>query len=221
MMPVMLLSDGYIANGSEPWKIPNVKDLPKIKNNLVESSKGDGFMPYKRNEKTLARDWAIPGIEGLEHRIGGLEKENLSGNVSYDPDNHHAMTLQRQKKVDIVADFIPDVEVFGKESGDLLVLSWGGVYGSVRSAVKKSQELKGTVSHVHLRYINPFPKNLEKVLKKFKKVLIPELNLGQLLTIVRAKYLIDAVGLNQVAGKPFSSSVVLNAIESLLKEKNE
>ena len=221
MMPVMLLSDGYIANGSEPWKIPNVKDLPKIKNNLVESSKGDGFMPYKRNEKTLARDWAIPGIEGLEHRIGGLEKENLSGNVSYDPDNHHAMTLQRQKKVDIVADFIPDVEVFGKESGDLLVLSWGGVYGSVRSAVKKSQELKGNVSHVHLTYINPFPKNLGKVLKKFKKVLIPELNLGQLLTIVRAKYLIDAVGLNQVAGKPFSSSVVLNAIESLLKEKNE
>ena len=191
---------------------------PEIKNNLVTSSDDVGFMPYKRNDKTLARQWAIPGVEGLEHRIGGLEKEDLSGNVSYDPDNHHAMTLQRQKKVDAVANFIPDVEVFGKESGDLLVLSWGGVYGSVRSAVKKSQDLEGDVSHVHLRYINPFPKNLGKVLKKFNKVLIPELNLGQLLTIIRAKYLVDAVGLNQVAGKPFSSNVVFNTIESLIKE---
>jgi 2-oxoglutarate ferredoxin oxidoreductase subunit alpha len=218
MMPVILLSDGYIANGSEPWKIPEVKKLPKIKNNLVKFSNSNSFMPYKRNEKTLARDWAIPGIEGLEHRIGGLEKEDLSGNVSYDPDNHHSMTLQRQKRVDAVADFIPDVKVFGEESGELLVLSWGGVYGSVRSGVKKSQEFGSNVSHVHLRYINPFPKNLGKVLKKFNKVLIPELNLGQLLTIVRAKYLVDAVGFNQVAGKPFSSNTVLNAIQSLLKE---
>ncbi len=218
MMPVMLLSDGYIANGSEPWRIPNVNKLPEIKNNLVKSEDKEGFMPYKRDEKTLARPWAIPGKEGFEHRIGGLEKESSSGNVSYDPDNHHEMTLQRQKKVDIVADFIPDLEVYGENSGDLLVLSWGGVFGSVKSAVKKSQEHGSSVSHVHIRHINPFPKNLGKILKNFKKVLIPELNMGQLLTIIRAKYLVDAVGFNQVAGKPFSSNTVFNTIESLLKE---
>ena len=218
MMPVILLSDGYIANGSEPWKIPSVNKLPVIKNNLVNSKHNEDFMPYKRDEKTLARPWALPGTEGFEHRIGGLEKEDLSGNVSYDPDNHHEMTLQRQKKVDIVADSIPDLEVFGDSSGDLLVLSWGGVYGSVKSAVKKSQDHDSSVSHVHLRHINPFPKNLGDILKKFKKVLIPELNMGQLLTIIRAKYLVDAVGFNQVAGKPFSSNTVFNTIESLLKE---
>lgn len=218
MMPVMLLSDGYIANGSEPWKIPNVNKLPEIKNNLVKSEDKEGFMPYKRDEKTLARPWAIPGKEGFEHRIGGLEKESSSGNVSYDPDNHHEMTLQRQKKVDIVANSIPDLEVYGENSGDLLVLSWGGVFGSVKSAVKKSQEHGSSVSHVHIRHINPFPKNLGKILKSFKKVLIPELNMGQLLTIIRAKYLVDAVGFNQVAGKPFSSNTVFNTIESLLKE---
>tara|TARA_A100001011_G_C14302497_1_gene841494 strand:+ start:60 stop:1910 length:1851 start_codon:yes stop_codon:yes gene_type:complete len=218
MMPVILLSDGYIANGSEPWKIPSVNKLPKIKNNLVNSKDKEDFMPYKRNEKTLARPWALPGTEGFEHRIGGLEKEDLSGNVSYDPDNHHEMTLQRQKKVDIVADSIPDLEVFGDNSGDLLVLSWGGVYGSVKSAVKKSQDHGSSVSHVHIRHINPFPKNLGDILKKFKKVLIPELNMGQLLTIIRAKYLVDAIGFNQVAGKPFSSNTVFNTIESILKE---
>ncbi len=218
MMPVILLSDGYIANGSEPWKIPSVNKLPLIKNNLVNSKHNEDFMPYKRDEKTLARPWALPGTEGFEHRIGGLEKEDLSGNVSYDPDNHHEMTLQRQKKVDIVAESIPNLEVFGDSSGDLLVLSWGGVYGSVKSAVKKSQDHDSSVSHVHLRHINPFPKNLGDILKKFKKVLIPELNMGQLLTIIRAKYLVDAVGFNQVAGKPFSSNTVFNTIESLLKE---
>ena len=218
MMPVILLSDGYIANGSEPWKIPSVNKLPEIKNNLVNSKDKEDFMPYKRNEKTLARPWALPGTEGFEHRIGGLEKEDLSGNVSYDPDNHHEMTLQRQKKVDIVADSIPDLEVFGDNSGDLLVLSWGGVYGSVKSAVKKSQDHGSSVSHVHIRHINPFPKNLGDILKKFKKVLIPELNMGQLLTIIRAKYLVDAIGFNQVAGKPFSSNTVFNTIESILKE---
>mgnify|MGYP001223786071 FL=1 len=218
MMPVILLSDGYIANGSEPWRIPNVNKLPEIKNNLVKPEDKEDFMPYKRDEKTLARPWAIPGKEGFEHRIGGLEKESSSGNVSYDPDNHHEMTLQRQRKVDIVANSIPDLEVYGENSGDLLVLSWGGVFGSVKSAVKKSQEHGSSVSHVHIRHINPFPKNLGKILKSFKKVLIPELNMGQLLTIIRAKYLVDAVGFNQVAGKPFSSNTVFNTIESLLKE---
>ena len=219
MIPVMLLSDGYIANGSEPWKIPEVKKLPQIKNNIVKKSSENGFMPYDRDDKTLARQWAIPGMEGYEHRIGGLEKENKSGNVSYDPDNHHAMTLERQKKVDAVAHFIEDVSVFGEDSAELLVLSWGGVYGSVKSGVKKAQEKGMSVSHVHLRYINPFPKNLGEVLKKFNKILIPELNLGQLLTIIRAKYLVDAVGYNKIAGKPFSSNDVYDKIELLITEK--
>jgi len=141
MIPVMLLSDGYIANGSEPWKIPDVKKLPKINNNII-NSKSDDFMPYKQNPKTLARQWAIPGTEGLEHRIGGLEKSDGSGNVDYDPENHHFMTLRRQKKVDVIADFIPEAEIFGNNKGKLLVLSWGGVFGSVKSAVSKAQELK-------------------------------------------------------------------------------
>tara|TARA_B100000131_G_scaffold57200_1_gene52473 strand:+ start:596 stop:2437 length:1842 start_codon:yes stop_codon:yes gene_type:complete len=215
MIPVMLLSDGYIANGSEPWKIPDVESVSEIENNLFKGDV-DSFMPYKHDDKTLARDWAIPGMEGLEHRIGGLEKEDLSGNVSYDPENHHSMTLQRQKKVDVIADFIPEAEVFGENSGDLLVLSWGGVYGSVRSAVKKSQEEGLTVSHVQLRHLNPFPKNLGEILLKFDKILIPELNLGQLLSIIRGKFLVDAVGLNKISGKPFSSDEVFNKIKSLL-----
>ena len=218
MIPVMLLSDGYIANGSEPWKIPDVKKLPKINNNII-NSKSDDFMPYKHNPKTLARQWALPGSEGLEHRIGGLEKSDGSGNVDYDPENHHFMTLQRQKKVDIIADFIPEAEIFGNKKGKLLVLSWGGVYGSVKSAVSKAQELKYSVSHVHLKYLNPFPKNLGNIVNSFEKILIPELNLGQLLMIIRSKFLVDAVGYNKVAGKPFSSSEVFEKIESTLKDK--
>ena len=216
MIPVMLLSDGYVANGSEPWKIPDVNNISKININLVDKSK-ENFMPYNHNENTLARDWAIPGTEGLEHRIGGLEKEDLSGNVSYDPDNHHNMTLQRQKKVDIIENFIPEAEVYGENAAELLVLSWGGVYGSVRSGVKKSQEEGLSVSHIHLRHLNPFPKNLGELLLKFNKILIPELNLGQLLSIIRGKYLVDAVGLNKISGKPFSSEEVLIKIKSLLE----
>ena len=210
----MLLSDGYIANGSEPWLIPDVSQIPLINTNFLESNSGD-FNPYDHDKKTLARSWAIPGTEGLEHRIGGLEKENLSGNVSYDPDNHHQMTLQRQEKVDIISNFIPPAEIFGKASGELLVISWGGVYGSVKSAVKKSQEEGISVSHVHLKYLNPFPKNLGDILLKFNKILIPELNMGQLRFIIRAKYLVDAIGLNKIAGKPFSSQEVFNKIESI------
>ena len=215
MIPVMLLSDGYIANGSEPWKIPDVNNIPNIKNNLFDGNKED-FMPYNNKKNTLARDWAIPGMEGLEHRIGGLEKENLSGNVSYDPENHHSMTLKRQEKVDVIANFIPEAEVYGKDSGKVLVLSWGGVYGSIRSAVKKSHDEGFSVSHIHLRYLNPFPKNLGELLLKFDKILIPELNLGQLLSIIRGKYLVDAIGFNKVSGKPFTSDEVLIKIKSLL-----
>ena len=218
MIPVMLLSDGYIANGSEPWKIPNFDDIPKITPNFIKKEDGE-FLPYAHDKKTLARKWAIPGMVGYEHRIGGLEKSDGTGNVDYDPENHHFMTLQRQKKVDIIADFIPKAEVYGKSSGDLLVLSWGGVFGSVRSAVSSAQEIDLSVSHIHLRHLNPFPKNLGQLLLNFDKILIPELNMGQLLSLIRAKYLVDAKGLNKIAGKPFASSEILLKIKSILKVK--
>jgi 2-oxoglutarate ferredoxin oxidoreductase subunit alpha len=216
MIPVMLLSDGYIANGSEPWKFPDVKNLPKFKLNHIKN--GDEFHPYNRDEKTLARKWAIPGNKGYEHRIGGLEKDDGSGNVSYDPDNHHKMTLNRQEKVDIISNFIPDAEIHGPDSGKLLVLGWGGTYGSIKSAVIKAHEENLSVSQIHLNYINPFPKNLGAMLLKFDKILIPELNMGQLLSIIRAKYLVDAKGFNQIKGKPFSSSDILKEIKKYLKD---
>ena len=216
MIPVMLLSDGYIANGSEPWKFPEVSSLEKFKMNYTNGT--DSFSPYERNEKTLARKWAIPGVKGLEHRIGGLEKENLTGNVSYDPENHHDMTHNRQKKVDIISNFIPDAKVYGEEKGKLLVLGWGGTYGSIRSAVSKAQVEGLSVSHLHLKYINPFPKNLGELLLKYDKVLIPELNMGQLLTIIRAKYLVDANGYNSIKGKPFTSSEIFIEIKKHIKD---
>jgi len=216
MIPVMFLSDGYIANGSEPWKFPDVTKLKKIKTQYIDSE--ENFLPYKHDEDTLARKWAIPGVKGLEHRIGGLEKANNTGNVNYDPDNHHQMVLQRQKKVDIIENFIPDAEVYGEDSGDILVVGWGGTYGSIRSAVVKAIDKGLSVSHLHLKYINPFPKNLGDVLLKFDKILIPELNLGQLLSIIRAKFLVDAKGFNKVQGKPFSSNEILMKIENYLKD---
>jgi len=212
----MFLSDGYIANGSEPWKFPDVTKLKKIKTQYIDSE--ENFLPYKHDEDTLARKWAIPGVKGLEHRIGGLEKANNTGNVNYDPDNHHQMVLQRQKKVDIIENFIPDAEVYGEDSGDILVVGWGGTYGSIRSAVVKAIDKGLSVSHLHLKYINPFPKNLGDVLLKFDKILIPELNLGQLLSIIRAKFLVDAKGFNKVQGKPFSSNEILMKIENYLKD---
>ena len=216
MIPVMFLSDGYIANGSEPWKFPDVTKLKKIKTQYIDSE--ENFLPYKHDEDTLARKWAIPGVKGLEHRIGGLEKANNTGNVNYDPDNHHQMVLQRQNKVDIIENFIPDAEVYGEDSGDILVVGWGGTYGSIRSAVVKAIDKGLSVSHLHLKYINPFPKNLGDVLLKFDKILIPELNLGQLLSIIRAKFLVDAKGFNKVQGKPFSSNEILMKIENYLKD---
>ena len=216
MIPVMLLSDGYIANGSEPWKFPDIKDLKKFKMNNTKDE--NNFHPYLRDENTFARKWAIPGTKGLEHRIGGLEKDDGSGNVSYDPENHHQMTLNRQEKVDKISDFIPDVEVYGQNSGSLLVLGWGGTFGSIRSAVSQAQDKGLSVSHIHLKYINPFPKNLGDLLVKFDKVLIPELNMGQLLSIIRSKYLVDAKGYNSIKGKPFTSSEILKTIQTYLKD---
>ena len=217
MIPVFLLSDGYIANGSEPWKYPEISTLKKFKNNYIQSN-DEEFHPYNRDSKTLARKWAIPGIKGLEHRIGGLEKANNTGNVSYDPDNHHAMTIKRQEKVDVVADFIPEAEVLGNDSGKLLVLGWGGTFGSIKSAVIQANEKGLSVSHLHLKYINPFPKNLGNILLRYDKILIPELNMGQLLSIIRSKFLVDAVGYNSIKGKPFSSNEILEVIKQHLEE---
>jgi len=214
MIPVMVLSDGYVANGSEPWKIPNFEDLPTITPNFATDS--ESYQPYKHDEKTLARQWAIPGMKDFEHRVGGLEKENITGNVSYDPENHHEMVEHRQKKVDIIADHIPDIEPFGDKAGDVLVLGWGGTYGALRSAVEKAQIKGYAVSHVHLRHLNPFPSNLGELLINYKKVLIPELNLGQLDMLIRSQFLIDTKGYNVVGGKPFSSTEILAEIEKLI-----
>ena len=215
MLPVMILSDGYIANGVEPWLIPDVKSLKKIP---IEHPVADGqeFLPYSRDEN-LARPWALPGTPGLEHRLGGLEKQDGTGNVSYDPDNHQHMCKLRARKVANIADFIPEQAVVGEESGDLLVLSWGGTYGACLTAVRDAQRDGLSVSHAHLRYLNPFPRNLGDLLGRFKKVLVPELNLGQLRSLIRGEYLVDAVGLNKVMGKPFSVSEVLARIRQELE----
>jgi len=215
MIPVMLLSDGYIANGSEPWKIPDVNNIPNIKNNLFDGNKED-FMPYNNKKNTLARDWAIPGMEGLEHRIGGLEKENLSGNVSYDPENHHKMVTLRQEKVNRIQNDLPPTEVYGDNSGDLLILSWGGTYGACRSASETLQEEGMKVSHVHIRWISPLPKDLGEILIHFKNVLIPEINLGQLLRLIRSEYLVDAKGLNLVRGRPIGAATIVEKVKETL-----
>jgi 2-oxoglutarate ferredoxin oxidoreductase subunit alpha len=214
MTPVFFLSDGYIANGSEPWKFPSSADLPDLKVSYAENKlkEGEKFLPYKRNEK-LAREWAIPGTKGLEHRVGGIEKENETGNISYDPKNHELMVLTRQAKVDKIADFIPLQSIdAGEESGKVLVLGWGSTYGSIKTAVKDLIDEGYSVSHAHVKYINPFPKNLETLLRKFDKVLIPEINNGQLIKVIRDKYLIDAKGLNKIQGMPFTSVEIKNKI---------
>ena len=214
MVPVIYLSDGYLANGAEPWNIPSVDDLPVIKvNNATDP---EGFLPYQRDPETLARPWAIPGTPGLEHRLGGLEKQEGTGNVSYDPDNHQKMTELRAEKVARIARSIPDLEVHGDPEGDLLVLGWGSTYGSITSAVNRARDRGGRVSSAHLGHLNPFPANLEEVLGKFKKVLIPELNMGQLLLLIRARFCIDAIGLNKVQGQPFQIGEIEQKIEELL-----
>jgi 2-oxoglutarate ferredoxin oxidoreductase subunit alpha len=217
MVPVMLLTDGYIANGSEPWRIPKYADLKKIEiMHPGPATNGDHFLPYRRDER-LARPWAIPGTPGLEHRIGGLEKQDITGNVSYDPANHQHMVNLRQEKVDRVTNDIPPQKLDGPPSGDLLVLSWGGTYGACATAVHNVQAKGKAVTHCHLRWLNPLPKDLGDIMKRFKRVLIPELNLGQLRLIIRGRYLIDAVGLNKVQGKPFSVSEVSEKIETVLR----
>jgi 2-oxoglutarate ferredoxin oxidoreductase subunit alpha len=216
MTPVILLSDGYIANGSEPWRIPEVNELCEIN---VEHpgpiANGKPFHPYARNER-LARPWAIPGTPGLMHRIGGLEKQDITGNVSYDPANHQRMVQLRQRKVAGIAQDVPLQSVDGPERGRLLVLGWGGTYGALATATRRMQQQGESVAHAHLRYLNPFPANLGELLSRYEQVLIPELNLGQLRLLVRGEFLVDAVGLNKVQGKPFSVGEVVDKITELL-----
>jgi 2-oxoglutarate/2-oxoacid ferredoxin oxidoreductase subunit alpha len=201
MTPVVYMSDAFLATGAEPWRIPNFDDLPSIA--VPNRTEREGFWPYLRDETTLARPWAVPGTPGLEHRIGGLEKADVSGNVSYDPENHHRMQLLRQAKIAGIAADIPPLEVFGPEEGGLLVLGWGSTYGAIRSAVERLQAKGASIAHAHVRYLNPLPSNTGEVVKAYKKVLIPEVNLGQLSMLIRARYLVDAVGYNRVRGKPF------------------
>ena len=215
MVPVILLSDGYIANGAEPWRIPDVADLPKIEIKHPQAKEGEEFQPYARNER-LARPWALPGTPGLEHRVGGLEKQDVTGNVSYDPDNHQHMTDVRQQKVDNIADDIPEQAVVGPENGELLVVSWGGTFGACTTAVERCQREGLSVAHAHLRYLNPFPRNLGDLLSRYQRILVPELNMGQLRAILRAKFLVDAEGLNKVQGKPFAVTEIVDKIKTLL-----
>ncbi len=214
--PVYLLSDAYLANGSEPWLVPDAAAIPEIPVVFAtEPNDGDKFLPYVRDEK-LARQWAIPGTPGLEHRVGGLEKEERTGNVSYDPDNHDLMVRIRAAKVAGIEDAIPELEVDHQEGARLLVLGWGGTYGSIAAAVRRVREGGGVVAQAHLHYLNPFPRNLGDVLRTYDRVLVPELNLGQLVKLVRAEFLVDAQGYNRVRGVPFTSAELAEAIEELL-----
>ncbi|OAI39954.1 2-oxoglutarate ferredoxin oxidoreductase subunit alpha [bacterium SCGC AG-212-C10] len=214
MVPVIFLSDGYLANGSEPWLIPDAASLPTI--NYAYAKEQAGWHPYLRNPETLARPWAVPGQAGFEHRIGGIEKSEFSGDISYDPQNHHRMTMLRKERVDRIVNDIPPMEVSGPSSGDLLVLGWGGTYGALTSAAENARAKGLSVASAQVRYINPFPPNMEEVLRSYKKVLIPELNTGQLSMLVRAKYVIDAIGFNKISGQPFKIAEVEGKIDEVL-----
>jgi 2-oxoglutarate ferredoxin oxidoreductase subunit alpha len=216
--PVYLLSDAYLANGSEPWLIPDVDALPELDPGFTTTPPDDGvFLPYARDAETLARPWAIPGTPGLEHRIGGLEKQDGTGNVSYDPDNHDKMVRLRAQKVAGIAADIPELEVDDPDGdASLLVLSWGGSFGPVAAGVRRARNDGRKVAHAHLRYLNPFPRNTGEIVRAYEKVMIPEINLGQLLKLIRAEFLVDAVGYNRVRGLPFRASEICDAIEAML-----
>jgi len=221
MTPVILLSDGYIANGAEPWRFPKSADLKpiEVKFAAAQQNTDSKFQPYLRDEK-LVRPWAIPGTAGLEHRIGGLEKQDITGNVSYDPDNHQHMVKTRQEKVDKIADYIPLQQLdSGAETGDLLVIGWGSTYGAIKSAVLELQQQGYSVSHAHLRYVRPFPKNLGNIIKNFKQVLVPEINNGQLIKILRDQYLVDAKGYNKIMGIPITKTELITEIKQILQQK--
>ena len=213
MTPVFLLSDGYLANGSEPWRIPEPGTLPEFEMNFC--SVPESFAPYARDPHTLARPWVVPGTPGLEHRIGGLEKQDVTGDVSYDSANHERMVNLRAQKIAGIAADIPDLEVHGK-SGDLLVLGWGSTFGAIRQAVDNARARGYSVASAHLRHIHPLPANTGNVLRRFRHVLVPELNLGQLRMLLRAQFLVDVIGLNKVRGQPFLTSEIEQKICEIL-----
>ncbi len=214
MTPVIYLSDAFLATGSEPWRIPEFGSLPDL--HVANRTDPEGFYPYSRDPETLARPWALPGTPGLEHRIGGLEKQDILGTVSYDPENHHRMTLLRAEKVARIVNDIPQLDVFGPPEGDLLIVGWGSTYGAIRSAVERLQASGKKVAHAQIRYLNPFPSNTGDVLRAYRKVLVPEINLGQLRTLLRATYLVDAEGFNLVRGMPFQIGEIQAKVEHLL-----
>jgi len=218
MVPVILLSDGYLANGAEPWRIPDAADIPAFPVHFATepNSPTGGYLPYKRDPQTLARPWAVPGTPGLEHRIGGLEKQDVSGNINYEPLNHEKMVRIRAAKVEAIAQDIPDIEPTGDAEGDLLIVAWGSTHGAITAAVKAQRAEGRRIGHVHLRHLNPLPSNLGDVIRRYKRVLVPELNMGQLLWVLRAKYLVDAVGLNKIQGRPFKQVELEQKIEDML-----
>jgi 2-oxoglutarate/2-oxoacid ferredoxin oxidoreductase subunit alpha len=214
MTPVVLLSDGFVANSAEPWRIPVVRELPRIE--VRFPTEREGFAPYTRDE-LLARPWAIPGVPGLEHRIGGLEKQNITGNISYDGHNHELMCKLRAERVEKIADDLPETEIGGDERGDLLVLGWGGTYGAIRGGVQRMRERGHKIGHVQLRHLNPFPRDLGEILRRYDRVLVPELNLGQLVKLIRARYLVDAKSYPKIQGQPFKEAEIIDAIRAQLE----
>ena len=216
MTPVMVLSDGYLVNGSEPWLIPNPDDLQSFNVEFAKEEDAEDFLPYKRNPETLARSWAIPGTKGLEHRIGGLEKQDITGNVNYDSDNHQKMVEIRAQKVANIANEIPPTEIFGESKGDVLILSWGSGHGASRAATESLLSENIKVGHASIKWISPLPSDLGTILKNYKKVLIPEVNTGQFRQIIRAEYLVDAIGLNEVQGKPLGASKIVEKVKDLM-----
>jgi 2-oxoglutarate ferredoxin oxidoreductase subunit alpha len=218
MTPVFCLTDGYLGNGSEPWLIPNFEKLADISPNFRTDP--NGFMPYLRDETTLARPYAIPGTPGLEHRIGGLEKQHLTGNVNYEAQNHEFMVRLRAEKVERIANDIPLAEVEGDPKGEMLLVGWGGTYGAIKTAAINLRAKGLNVSHLHLKYLNPMPKNVGEILYNFKQILVPELNLGQLVKVLRSKYLVPAIGLNKIQGQPFKSIEIENKVKEMMKGKS-
>jgi len=216
MVPVIVLSDGYLANGSEPWLIPDPKSLPDI--DVRFRTDPENFHPYAREEATLARPWVRPGTPGLEHRIGGLEKQDVTGNVSYDPDNHDLMVRLRAEKVRRVAQEIPPTTIQGPAGGDLLVVGWGGTYGTITAAVEEAQAAGHSVASIHLRHLSPLPPDLGSILRQYRRVLVPEINSGQLVRVLRAEYLVDAVGFNRVRGVPLATQELVDAIIQLVED---
>jgi 2-oxoglutarate ferredoxin oxidoreductase subunit alpha len=215
--PVIVLSDGYLANGSEPWQIPDVDSLPEIKPGFAEAVEGEEFLPFKRDPETLARPWAVPGTPGLEHRIGGIEKADGTGNISYDPANHDLMVRLRQAKIEgISRDIAPLAVDDPSGAARVLVLGWGGTYGAITAAVRRIRAGGGQIAQAHLRHLNPFPANIEEVLRSYDKVVVPEINLGQLALLLRGRYLVDVIGYNRVRGLPFKAEELQDVIQDVI-----